>query len=86
MGVKDENWHKAILGEIKTLEKNGTWMITYLSPRKKAIEFKWVYKTNYNSDGTFERHKARLIILKNHQTEGIDFTETFTLIAKMVIV
>jgi len=71
--------------EIEDLETNGTWKIEDLPAWKKALRCKWVYKI-YNSDGTVERLKARLVILGNHQTKGVDYTETFALVAKMVTV
>jgi len=72
--------------EIQALEDNGTWEISDLPPGKKALGCKWVFKIKYNSDGSVERYKARLAILDNHQVEGIDFTETFAPVAKMVTV
>ena len=51
---------------------------------KKAIGRKWVYKIKYKSDGTLEGYKARLVILRNRRVEGLNYTETFALIAKMV--
>ncbi|CAH9063142.1 unnamed protein product [Cuscuta epithymum] len=39
-------------------------------------------KTKYNSDGTVERHKARLFAQGFKQQAGVDFTETFSLVVK----
>ena len=72
--------------EIHALESNRTWVLEDLPPTKKTLICKWVYKIKYNSDGTMERNKAWLVILRNHQIGGIDYTETFAPMAKMVIV
>ena len=40
----------------------------------------------YNSDGTIQRYKARLVVRGDHQIEGLDYNETFALIAKMTSV
>ena len=45
-----------------------------------------MYKIKYNSDGTVERFKARLIVLGNHQVAGTYYNETFAPVAKMVTV
>jgi len=84
--VKNERWQEAMQREIQALETNGTWVLEDLPPTKKALGCKWVYKIKYNSNGTVERYKARLIILGNHQIEGIHYTETFAPVAKMVTV
>lgn len=72
--------------EIGALETNWTWVMEPLPPGKKALGCKWVYKIKYQADGTVERLKARLVIFGNHQVEGIDYNETFALVAKMVTV
>ena len=72
--------------EIQALEDNETWTVEDLPPGKKAIRSKWVYKIKYNSDGSIERCKARLVILGNKQVEGIDYNKTFALTTKMVTV
>lgn len=50
-----------IKNEIEALERNETWIITHLSPNKRIIGCKSIYKVKYNADGTIERFKARLV-------------------------
>ncbi|CAH9072715.1 unnamed protein product [Cuscuta europaea] len=57
-----------------------------LPPGKQALGRKWVYKIKYHSDGTVERLKVRLVVLGNHQKAGINYTDTFAPVAKMVTV
>lgn len=83
---KHERWRKAMRDEIDALEKNKTLEITDLPPGKKAIGCQGVFKTKLKHDGSFERDKARLVVLENHQKEGEDFTDTSALVAKLVTV
>ena len=65
--MKDPHWHKAMLEDITALEDNETWAIKDLSPGKKPINSKWIYKVKYKSDGTIEQLKARLLVQGDHQ-------------------
>lgn len=84
--VKDARWRDAMQTEIEALERNHTWSIQKLPHGKKALGCKWVYCIKHHSDGTIERFKAQLVILGNHQVEGVNYTETFAPVAKMVTV
>ena len=69
--------------ELQAFAANNTWQLTPLPPRKKTIGCKWVYKIKYHSDGTVERHKARVVAKEFTQLEGLDFLDTFALVAKL---
>ncbi|XP_019093211.1 PREDICTED: uncharacterized protein LOC109129430 [Camelina sativa] len=69
--------------EIEGHERNRSFMIEDLPIGKKAIGCKWVDTLKYRSDGTLERHKARLVALGNKQVEGIDYNKMFASVEKM---
>ena len=79
-------WEAAMQNELHALEANHTWSIVSLPPGKHTVGCKWVYKVKHNSDGSIERYKARLVAKGYTQQEGIDFTDTYAPVAKLVTV
>ena len=72
--------------ELDALAANHTWDLALLPTGKKAIGYKLVYKIKYKADGIVECYKARLVAKGYTQEEGLDYTETFSPVARLTTV
>lgn len=69
--------------EIKMIQNNSTQDLVDRPFDELVVGFKWVYKTRLNLDGLVQKNKARLVAKGYSQMPGIDFNETFGLVARL---
>jgi hypothetical protein len=74
-------WLDAMKDEMKSMSTNGVWDLVEIPKRANTIGCKWVYKTKHDSKGNIEKFKARLIAKGFTRREGINYTETFSLVS-----
>ena len=79
-----KEWAHAMDDEMRSILDNETWELMPLPQNKRAIGSKWCFKMKTDADGNPTRYKARFIAQGFSQRPGIDFTETYYPVAKMI--
>jgi hypothetical protein len=69
--------------ELDKIDKSDTWELVPRPKNKNVIGTKWAFRSKLNEYGHVTRNKHRLVYKGYAQVEGIDFEETFTLVARM---
>jgi hypothetical protein len=67
--------------ELENFEKNQVWTLVEPPRDVNVIGTKWVFKNKQGEDGEVVRNKAHLVVQGFSQVEGLDFEETFALVA-----
>ena len=79
-------WYNAMLEEIQALKVNHTWNLVDLPIGKNAVGCKWVFVIKINLDGSLARLKAKLVAKGYAQTYRADYSDTFSLVARLASV
>lgn len=80
--MSQPEWRLAMEAEFNALQKNKTWVLV---PRPNGVNIvgsKWIFKLKQNSDGTLNKHKARLVARGFTQQYGINYHDTFSPVVK----
>jgi hypothetical protein len=68
-----EQWKKAMDAEYQSLIDHQTYDLVEPPEGAKILTPRWVYKVKTNSDGNYDRHKARLAVRGFDQRYGEDY-------------
>nr|GEV45612.1 retrovirus-related Pol polyprotein from transposon TNT 1-94 [Tanacetum cinerariifolium] len=78
---ESDKWLNAMNVEMQSMKDNEVWELVKLPPNGKTVVHKWLFKKKTNMDRAVHTYKARLVAKGFTQTLGIDYEETFSLVA-----
>jgi hypothetical protein len=80
--LRDPDWVLAMQEELNNFTRNDVWRLVP-RPNQNVVGTKWVFRNKQDEHGVVTRNKARLVAKGYSQVEGLDFDETYTLVARL---
>ncbi|GKA76672.1 retrovirus-related pol polyprotein from transposon TNT 1-94 [Tanacetum coccineum] len=77
------SWIDAMQEEIHEFERLQVWELVSCPDKVILIKLKWIYKVKTDEFGRVLKNKTRLVAQRFRQEEGIDFEESFALVARI---
>jgi len=81
--LEDSNWITAMHKELNQFARNEIWTLLPRTDKMNVIGTKWVFKNKLDEQGVIVRNKVRLVGKGYNQEEGIDYGETYALVARL---
>ncbi|GKC77240.1 retrovirus-related pol polyprotein from transposon TNT 1-94 [Tanacetum coccineum] len=76
-------WIEAMQEELNEFKRLEDWELIPCPDKVMVITLKWIYKVKLNELGGILMNKAHLVARGYHQEEGINFEESFALVARL---
>src|SRR3954465_15327950 len=80
-GPEFEKWLEAMKSEIDSMYTNKVWTLVDIPEDRKAVENKWIFKKKTDANRNVSVYKARLVAKGLRQIQGVNYEETFSLVA-----
>ncbi|GJW17788.1 putative ribonuclease H-like domain-containing protein [Tanacetum coccineum] len=81
--MTDPAWIESMQEELLQFKRLDVWVLVPLPDNIKPLTLKWLFKNKHDEENTVIRNKTRLVVRGYRQEEGIDFEESFALVARM---
>ncbi|GKE98048.1 retrovirus-related pol polyprotein from transposon TNT 1-94, partial [Tanacetum coccineum] len=81
--LKHPGWVNSMQEEINQFARNKVWTLVPAPYSKPIICSKWVFRNKRDETGIVIKNKARLVAQGYNQQEGMDYDETFALVARL---
>nr|GEY17371.1 retrovirus-related Pol polyprotein from transposon TNT 1-94 [Tanacetum cinerariifolium] len=76
-------WIESMQEELLQFKRLDVWVLVPAPDNIKPLTLKWLYENMHYEENTIIRNKTLLVVRGYRQKEGIDFEESFALVAKM---
>ncbi|GKG09311.1 retrovirus-related pol polyprotein from transposon TNT 1-94, partial [Tanacetum coccineum] len=81
--MTDPAWIESMQEELLQFKRLDVWVLVLPPDNIKPFTLKWLFKDKHDEENTVIRNKTRLFVRGYRQEEGIDFEESFALVARM---
>ncbi|GJZ91554.1 retrovirus-related pol polyprotein from transposon TNT 1-94 [Tanacetum coccineum] len=81
--MTDPAWIESMQEELFQFKRLDVWVLVLARDNIKPLTLKWLFKNKHDEENTVIRNKTRLVVRGYRQEEGIDFEESFALVARM---
>ena len=71
-----------MIEEYQSIMKNDVWDVVPRPEGKSVVTSKWIYKIKHVADDSIEKYKEKFVAPGFSQKQGIDYEETFALVAR----
>nr|GEY28060.1 retrotransposon protein, putative, unclassified [Tanacetum cinerariifolium] len=81
--MSDPAWIESMQEELLQFKRLNVWVLVPAPDNISPLTLKWLFKNKHDEEQTVIRNKSRLVVRGYRQEEGIDFEESFALVARI---